>query len=126
MEEVRKRVMIVDDDPLFRKLVGSVLEKEYDIIYQVDGEEALTYITNGCVPDLIVLDVEMPNMNGRVFIRRLRIIPEGNSIPVIVVSGDDSSMRIKSFVRLGVIQYITKPFDLPKLIEAVHKANEWN
>ncbi|NJO68063.1 MAG: response regulator [Bacteroidetes bacterium] len=69
-----KLILIIDDDPLIRQLLNSYLNKSYIIELKNDGQQALHWLKSGKKPDLILLDMEMPEMNGRVFIRRIKNI----------------------------------------------------
>ena len=117
----KKTIMVVDDDEALRLLVGSYFENEYNIISLSDGHEALVYLNEHPNPDLILLDMEMPKMNGRVFLRRVRYgTAKHNRIPIIFISSVSSKMIIKSTLNLGVVDFIVKPFKEEELIEKVH------
>jgi DNA-binding response OmpR family regulator len=100
-------ILVVDDDPTFLHLVRSLLEGEgHDVHHALDGEAALSAIEER-PPDLIVLDIEMPGMNGLELLSRLR--PRVR-VPVIVVSGREAeSERVLAF-DLGADDYVLKPF----------------
>lgn len=87
-----------------------------------DGHEALIYLSKNKLPDLILLDMEMPNMNGRVFLRRLKY---GNTllnkIPIIFLTSVNSKLIIKSAYNKGVIDYIIKPFKQEVLEDIVRR-----
>lgn len=121
----KKTIMIVDDDESMRLLIGSHLEKEYNLIFQEDGHEALIYLKENKVPDLILSDMEMPNLNGRVFLRRLKIGKQQLSkIPVIFITSVNARLMIKSTINHGAVGYIVKPFDPKELITQVKSVLE--
>ena len=64
----KKRVLIIDDDSMSIKILTKCLHEIYDIVAKSDGNEAMDYLHNNTNPDIIILDIEMPNMNGRVFL----------------------------------------------------------
>lgn len=118
--EKRKSLMIVDDSQSMRMVIGSLFEKEYDVVYKEDGQIALSYIAEGNIPDLILLDMEMPNMNGRVFLRRLKHNMAFRNIPVIFISSVNSRLIIDSMIRQGVTDYLIKPFKPEELTLKVY------
>ncbi len=116
----RKSILIVDDDESMRLLIGSYLEGNYNIIYQNDGLQAILYLKENVLPDLILLDMEMPNINGRVFLRRVKTAGQQlGKIPIIFISSVNSRSLIKSTLRHGAIDYIIKPFDPSELTDKV-------
>ena len=120
--KVQKTILVVDDDEAIRLLITSFFEKDYKIVTMNDGHEALVYLGEGHVPDLILLDMEMPKMNGRVFLRRVRFGDSThNKIPIIFITSVSSKAIIHSTLKLNVDDYITKPFKPEELIEKVHQ-----
>jgi twitching motility two-component system response regulator PilH len=114
-----KVIMIVDDEPVNRELASRKLqEKGYDIMTASDGEDALKKLAQK-VPDLILLDVQMPNMNGYAFIMEKSKIPAIASIPVIVLSSYSEMAPL--FKRHGVRSYLIKPLNLPELLAKVEQ-----
>ena len=111
--------MVVDDDEPIRYLIGSFLEKDYNIEYKGNGQEALEFLQSGENIDLILLDMEMPKMNGRVFVRRVQFYPKHTTIPIILISATNSKLIINSFLKLGVVDYIVKPFKPEELVVKV-------
>lgn len=93
--------------------------ENYDVLLAADGSEALTHITNGAIPDLILTDMRMPGIDGAEFIRRLAAIQAPISPKVIVVSGihnlDEESRRI------GAHGFVRKPVDLDALYAEVRR-----
>jgi len=115
------RILVVDDDRVIQQLVEVNLELEgYEVVKAGDGEEALTAIES-FNPDLIVLDVMMPRMDGREVCRRIKGNPETQHIPVIFLSARAQDMDVQSGLELGASAYLTKPFDPVDLIETVER-----
>jgi CheY-like chemotaxis protein len=121
MVAVKKTILVVDDEESMRMFIGSLLEKEYNIIPMVNGHEALVYLWKNNFPDLIILDVEMPKVNGRVFVRHVKYSHKHNKIPIIIVSVINKKMIINSFLKMGVVEYLTKPFKPEELIAKVNE-----
>jgi putative two-component system response regulator len=101
-------------------LVKSILEEDYEIAIKYDGEEALEYLNQGNRPDLILLDMLMPKMNGRTFARKVSADPRYGVIPIIFITTVDSPMLINSFKAMGVIDFIIKPFMDNDLLQKVN------
>jgi CheY-like chemotaxis protein len=120
-EDKKKIILVVDDDELIRLSIKSSLKNEYDIINMDNGLDALNYIRAGNHIDLITLDMEMPHMNGRVFIRRVKFDPTHNKIPIFLISATESRLIINSFLKLGVVDYLVKPFTQEELRQKIEK-----
>jgi CheY-like chemotaxis protein len=118
----RKTILVVDDDESIRMLIQSHLEKDYNVVSMKDGQEALMHLKSKNYPDLILCDMEMPNMNGRVFLKRIKTgTHELTSIPIIFISTVKEKLLIKSVLSKGVVDYIQKPFNPQDLVEKVHE-----
>ena len=114
-----KKILIIDDDRTNITLIKSRLEsKGYVVFSALDGEEGLAQVSAN-KPDLILLDVEMPKMDGYTFINELRKIDPQKTIPVIVLTAHSEHQPI--FSLKGVKGYLVKPvnFDLliPKIVQ---------
>ena len=118
---MKKKVLVIDDDATIRFLLQNIL-LDYEVISKEDGYEALTWLNSGNVPDLILLDMEMPNINGRVLIRRIKSSYKHRQVPIMVMSGTDSNLIKNSFLKLGASDYVIKPFADLDFLERVKKA----
>jgi CheY-like chemotaxis protein len=116
---VRKRVLVVDDDANIRELLSTALEDDgYEVVPAVNGQDALS-IVERWRPDVIVLDLMMPVMDGWTFAKRLR---ERDEIPIVVLSAaTDLARHAKS---VGAADGVAKPFDLDQLLPKVARAAE--
>lgn len=115
----RKKIMIVDDEPHIIELVKVCLEDtEYDVIEAVDGEEALQKIKES-QPDLILLDIMLPKMDGYEVCRILKEDPETKSIPVVMLTAKGQEEDRNRGLECGVDAYMTKPFSPLKLLTEV-------
>lgn len=110
----KKRILIVDDDSLNRKLVSTILAKKggYEVIEAENGLEALEIIAKKDV-DLIFLDLIMPVMNGIEFLNKFN--PKKNNIPVIVLTTDDSKKQEAKLA--GATEVIIKPITPVNILE---------
>lgn len=108
MKEVAKKsILVVDDVPVNIEVLKGILGDEYDVLVATSGAQALELATQQ--PDLILLDIMMPGMDGYEVCRRLKSAPAISGIPVIFVSGmDDIEDEIKGLA-LGAVDYLTKP-----------------
>ena len=105
---------MVDDDPDVRAILAQALEDEgYEARVARDGREALG-VLGGWQPDLIVLDLMMPVMDGRAFRARQRAMPGADAVPVVVLSAAHDSLRRGD--DLGAAAVLAKPFDLDALL----------
>jgi two-component system sensor histidine kinase/response regulator len=112
-------ILIVDDNPQNLQVLGKILlENNYKIEFSTSGEAALKWLTTKQF-DLILLDINMPGMNGFEVCSKIRSNPEMNNIPVIFLSADTERESILKGFGLGAQDYVTKPFDSRELLVRV-------
>ncbi len=118
------RILIVDDSPAMRAFVRRVVDLSgFDVsacFEAANGQDALDLLGREWV-DVILTDINMPNMDGEEFLRRIAGDELLRSVPVIVVSTDGTENRIARLLALGARGYITKPF-LPETLRALLEA----
>lgn len=116
-------VLIVDDDNLFRQFVKYILEKKLNIFVKEvkTPQEAFEYLQSN-LPDLILLDMEMPEMDGYTFLFKIRHDPKYKDIPVIPCTALASKELFASTLRLGITDYILKPTNDKTLLDKVTRA----
>lgn len=105
-----KKILVVDDEPHLVKLLKTRLEKNgYSVIVASDGQEALdkTYQEN---PDLIILDIMLPHIDGYHVCQTLRSDEKYKAIPIIMLTGRTLAQDIKMGMELGAVSYVQKPF----------------
>jgi CheY-like chemotaxis protein len=113
--------MAVDDDPVIRGLLEVNLEMEgHEVITAVDGQDALDKV-RADPPDLILLDVMMPNVNGWQVAETLKGDDAYRHIPIVFLSARAMEADVNKGTALGVESYVTKPFDPIDLMELVHR-----
>ncbi len=112
------RVLVVDDEPTITELVGLALRYEgFEVEVAADGRAALDRAT-GSRPDLVILDVMLPDLDGFDVVRRLR--QDGADVPVLFLTArDDVSDRVRGLT-LGGDDYLTKPFSVAELVARSH------
>jgi two-component system chemotaxis response regulator CheY len=103
--------LIVDDSRIIRKVSRRIVEAlGFDVDEAADGAEALTFCT-GAMPDVILLDWNMPVMDGLTFLRRLRAMPDGDRPKVLFCTIETAVDRITEALAAGADDYVMKPFD---------------
>ncbi|GFZ32699.1 response regulator [Clostridium zeae] len=107
-----KKLMIVDDDNNIRLLIKQTLEELEGIeISEANNAEDALYMVQQIKPDLIFLDVTLPNMNGYQFVEKIKQSPELESIKIFMITAKAQEKEINRGIGLGANLYITKPFD---------------
>jgi|GEM_PF-627506 len=115
------RILVVDDEPDLRDLLSArLLEGGYRVDTAAAGPEALEMIDEA-VPDLLLLDLMMPGMDGWEMLRRLRSRPATANLPVIVVTARDTREDRRTGRELQVLETVTKPFDLAELVAEIER-----
>jgi CheY-like chemotaxis protein len=119
-EQPRKRLLLVEDDDLLRETLTTILEAEgYAVLTAADGEEALRRLHAGERPDLILLDLMMPGMDGWQFRREQARDRELASVPVVVFSAVDTADQ--KGTTPGVAGHLEKPVETRKLLETIRR-----
>jgi two-component system, sensor histidine kinase and response regulator len=112
-------ILIVDDNPQNLQVLGKILqENKFEIEFAINGEAALVWLKKQQF-DLILLDINMPGMNGFEVCRNIRSNPEMNNVPVIFLSADTDRESILKGFEFGAQDYVTKPFDSRELLARV-------
>jgi CheY-like chemotaxis protein/phosphoribosyl 1,2-cyclic phosphodiesterase len=118
------RLLVVDDDPLLRRLAVKVLARYGHTVSEAEnGREALRII-DGQPPDLVVLDLEMPEMPGLEVLRAIRAKPATAHLPVLILTVSGNEAATSASFEAGATDYLTKPFSIPQLTARVHACLE--
>ena len=119
-----KRVLVVDDHPPTVRLIQNALEQEgFSVITATNGAECLIAVHQDS-PDVVILDVIMPVMDGLQTLRVIRENEATKTLPVIVLSVRDSDQDVLDGWRIGADLYLTKPFKLDDLLAAVKRITQ--
>ena len=118
MSERHQCVFLVDDNPVNLKVGRTALQDKYAVLTIPSGDKLLTVLKKN-KPDLILLDVEMPEMSGYDVIKQIKADPETRDIPVIFLTGKTDPENERIGRSLGAVDYICKPFSPPLLIEKI-------
>ena len=114
--------MVVDDDEVARLLISEALAGEpYELVFAQDGASALGVLRH-TRPDLILMDVRLPDTDGVVLTGRLKALPQLASIPVLMITGDALRETLENSVRAGASGFIVKPFTRAGLVERVERS----
>lgn len=106
----RNNILIVDDDLILLKTAEEILSKQYSVSVAKSGQQAVTLLKKGVIPDLILLDIAMPEMDGYVTLDKIKMLPGCQDIPVIFLTGfAESDYEVKG-LKAGAADYIVKPF----------------
>ena len=116
-----KTIMVVDDSISIRQVVGIALKQAgYDVIEGVDGKDALAKLTGQKV-NLIISDVNMPNMDGIAFVRELKTRPAYKFTPVLMLTTESQEDKKEQGKAAGAKAWMVKPFKPEALVAAVQK-----
>jgi CheY-like chemotaxis protein len=119
LEELGKTILIVEDDDITRELLGLLLQRVgYRVAQAADGRQALDLLEEGRKPDLILLDMMMPRLDGWGFLEKKSASPALAPIPVVISTAvSDASPNWAA--ALGARGFVNKPFDVSTLLEEV-------
>lgn len=116
------RVVVGDDDREIRSLLKRALERDYDVAAAADGPEVIALASKEPFPELVLLDVMMPGMDGFQVAAQIRALPHGKRVPIMFLSARDSPMDKIRGIQAGARSYLVKPFKLEELMAKVKSA----
>lgn len=119
-EENMKKILVVDDSPITLRGIKAMLDKDYKISVATSGEQALQSLKKRR-PDLILLDYEMPGIDGRETLERIRVDEELCDIPVFFLTGVADKEHIAAVLKLNPAGYFLKPAERNRLIGAIEE-----
>lgn len=106
-----KKILLVDDKASIGKVLSMYLGKEYELSYFEDPIKAIDWLHEGNEPDLIITDIHMPHMSGDDFLFFLKGNELWKSIPIVILSSEESSAERIHMLESGAADYILKPFN---------------
>lgn len=116
-----EKILIVDDDATMVNLLSTILEIDgFETQKALSGREALDILTEG-TPDLVLLDIMMPEMDGFEVLAKIRNDPQTQKLPIIMLTARTDDKDIFEGWRRGADEYVTKPFDPHALVETIRK-----
>ena len=113
---MQKRILVVDDDEMNLTRTKIILKKNYDVLLASSGMDALHMLRHEKV-DLVLLDIEMPKMNGFVTFQRMKEFVE--DVPVIFLTASGLEGDVVSAIKMGAVNYLKKPFQPQELLKRV-------
>ena len=116
----RKRILIAEDDEGISRLLVQMLEPDYEIHLARDGHEALR-LAQRWPPDLLLLDIMMPGLDGRLASRLIRRLPSLAKVPIIFVTAKDAPEDAVEGLNQGARHYVTKPFKVFDLFAKIRE-----
>jgi Response regulators consisting of a CheY-like receiver domain and a winged-helix DNA-binding domain len=118
---MKKKIALIDDKESIAKVVAIYLSKEYDFIYFENPIKAIDWLQAGDFPDLIITDIRMPVMMGDEFLRYMKKNELFRSIPIIMLTSEESTTERKRLLEEGAADYILKPFNPLELKTRIKK-----
>lgn len=112
---MKKNILVIDDEITIRTLLEKFLSQSYEVTALSNGQEGLNWLQTGNLPDLMIVDLEMPNMNGYELVENVRASGFFSSIPILMLSGIDSSIERVKCYKLGANDFMIKPFNPEEL-----------
>ena len=125
MANEKKKILLVDDDEMHLATAELILKDAYEIHRMKSGQEALEYVLNNeFVPDIMLFDIVMPEMDGWELLKRIRKMGSLKDIPVVFLTAVVDKAETQRAQKMGVADYITKPFNMVELKTRINKVLE--
>jgi CheY-like chemotaxis protein len=122
---MKKQILAIDDSKAIRFLLQTVLGKDYQVITAPDGCSAMYWLSKKNLPDLIIIDAQLPDMDNWELVEQLSISGLYRDIPMIVLSSLTKNETKAKCMQYGVAEHFTKPFNPIDLQEAVNKISKF-
>lgn len=121
MSTPQRKVLVVDDEGMMRKIIRRILEKNFDVdvVEAANPRQGFSILEHQDLPDLILLDMLMPMMNGLTMLKYIRSQENTKDIPVIIVTALAEPDLVRALMELDIVDYIKKPIDSEILTEKV-------
>lgn len=116
-EHMKKTLLALDDEISILKILDFYFNKNYNVVAKQNGKEALEWMQQGVIPDVIIADVNMPEINGLEFIKQIRSSGFFKDVPLIMLSGNEGTSDKIRCLKAGADDYLIKPFN-PEELEA--------
>lgn len=118
-EQIRQHIVVVDDNPVNLDLAETVLQNEYKVTKLISGEQLLKFLMR-VKPDIILLDIQMPGLDGFETLKEIRKNHQYKGIPVIFLTGQKDTVSEREGLQLGAQDFIGKPFDSAVMLTRIH------
>lgn len=110
----KKRILLIDDNTIQLRVMRDMLAPGYDVMMANFGEKAIKLIKK-CRPDMVIMDYEMPEYDGRETLQMIRDLPDGNNIPVVFLTGVKDEELKNAVLELNIVGYLLKPVKVDML-----------
>jgi CheY-like chemotaxis protein len=121
-DTIQPTILVVDDDEIQRIILNKLLTaRNYSLLFARDGIEALNVLQNKR-PNLILMDIMMPNMNGMEATRQMKANPEYAGIPVIMITGKSEGEVVNDCIKAGAVDFVVKPYEHATLVAKIDHA----
>ncbi|HRI37567.1 MAG TPA: response regulator [Nitrospira sp.] len=116
-------LFLIEDEPDTAALVTLILQKEgYPVVHAADGHEALNKIGSMQLPSLVLLDIQLPHVDGLTILETIRATPDWQKVPVVLLTAVVDPLRIRHAVSIKVQDYMLKPFRRDSLLRCIERA----
>lgn len=115
----KKRILIAEDDRAIAEMLARALRDTYDVAVAPDGPGAVAILSHKPLPDLVVLDLMMPGIDGFGVAERLKILHPQHKVPIIFLTARSAPQDVISGIQHGARHYITKPFKLSDVLAKI-------
>ena len=122
MEIHQTSLLIVEDDSEILSILENIFSKHFGIIYTADNGKIAQKIVNDKNPDIILTDIEMPELSGLDFVINIR--SEGNNVPIVIMTGAKDREYIIKAIKLGIHDFVDKPFKESDVDSVIHRLLE--
>jgi CheY-like chemotaxis protein len=113
------KILVIDDDEIFLSLIEEILTEKYEVIKATSGKEALEHLLKGAVPDLIMLDIIMPEMDGWETFNKIKGISLLKDVPIVFMTSLEEADSAKHANELGAADFLKKPFKREELLNRI-------
>ena len=120
MDDNKYRILVVDDESFNLKTLAKILTPDYIVYMEKSGVNAIES-AEAYLPDIILLDVMMPEMDGFAVLKELKAHEKTKDIPVIFITGLNSAENVAKGIKAGAVDYISKPFSPIAVIERIER-----
>lgn len=123
MSEAKKpRILVIDDDPALQKLVVTLLQRaDFDPVSAMNATEAAGILKKPPLPDIVVLDLMLPEVSGIDFLKQMRAKTVYDALPVIILSALADPTQIRDGLAAGADRYLTKPYLANNLVKTIQE-----
>lgn len=118
----RLQVLVIDDDDHIRMLLELVLQAKYEVVAKEDAMSGMVWLSEGNIPNVIIVDLEMPHFDGKEFLNAIKVSGFFRNIPVIVLASNPSAQLKKECMALGACNILSKPFKPEETFDIISQA----